>query len=115
LILKHLSVLEDKLQQYFPSLNVDEYDWVRNPFAVTTADIKHLSLKETEELAELQADRTIQRKFRETILLQFRNLAKKKFSVVSEDPLSTLPHFSTTYLCEQGFSGLAYIKNKKGE
>jgi hypothetical protein len=26
LILEHLSLLEDKLQQYFPSLNVNEYD-----------------------------------------------------------------------------------------
>jgi hypothetical protein len=76
LILENLSVLEDKLQQYFPSLNVNEYDWVRNRFAVTTADTKHLSLKEAEELAELQADRTIQLKFRETTLLKFWNLAK---------------------------------------
>jgi hypothetical protein len=58
---------------------VNEYDWVRNPFAVTTADTKHLSLKEAEELAELQADRTIQLKFRETTLLQFWNLANKEF------------------------------------
>jgi hypothetical protein len=92
-----------------------ECDWVRNPFAVTTADTKHLSLKEAEELAELQADRTIQLKFRETTLLQLRNLAKIEFSVLSEDALSTLLHFSTTYFCEQGFSGLAYIKNKKQE
>jgi hypothetical protein len=35
LILKYLSVLEEKLQ-YFPSINVNEYDWVLNPFAVTT-------------------------------------------------------------------------------
>jgi hypothetical protein len=69
--------LEDKLQQYFPSLNENEYDWVRNPFAVTTADTKHLSLEEAEELAELQADRTIQLKLRETTLFQFWNLANK--------------------------------------
>jgi hypothetical protein len=42
LISEHLSVLEVKLQQDFPSLSVNEYDWVRNPFAVTTADTKHL-------------------------------------------------------------------------
>jgi hypothetical protein len=59
---------------------VSEYDWVRNPFAVTNADTKHLSLKEAEEFAELQADRIIQLKFRETTLLQFWNLAKKKTS-----------------------------------
>jgi hypothetical protein len=106
--------LEDKLQQYFPSLDVNEYDRVRNLFAVTTADTNHLSLKEAEELAELQADRTIQLKFRETALLQFWNLAKKEL-VLSEDALSTLLHFSTTYLCKQGFSRLAYIKNKKWE
>jgi hypothetical protein len=45
LILEHISVLEDKLQQYFLSLNVNEYDWVRSPFAVTIAATKHLSLK----------------------------------------------------------------------
>jgi hypothetical protein len=116
LILEHLSVLEDKLQQYFPSLNANEYDWVRNRFAVTTADTKHLSLKEAEELAELQDDRTTQLKFRETTLLQFWYLEKKKeFSALSKDVLSTLLHFSTTYLCEHGFPGLAYNKNKKRE
>jgi hypothetical protein len=115
LLLEHLLVLVDKLQQYFPSLNVNEYDLVHNPFAVTTADTKHLSLKDAEESAELQADRTIQLKFRETTLLQFWDLAKKEFSVLSEDALSTLLHFFTTYLFEQGFSRLAYIKNKKQE
>jgi hypothetical protein len=115
LILEHLSVLEDKLQQYFPSLNVNEYDWVRDPFAVTAADTTHLSLKEAEELAEFQADQTIQVKFREKTLFQFWNLAEKQFSVLSEDALSILLHFSTTHLCEQGFSGLAYTKNKKRE
>jgi hypothetical protein len=35
--------------------------------------------------------------------------------MLSEDALSTLLHFSTTYLWQHGFSGLAYIKNKKRE
>jgi hypothetical protein len=87
-----------------------------HPFAVTTADTKHLSLKEAEELVELEADRNIQLKFKETTRLQLWNLAKKiYFSVLSEVALSTLLQFSTTYLCEQGFTGLAYIKNKKRE
>jgi len=114
-VLEHLSVLEDKMKQYFPSLNVNECDWVRNPFAVTTEDTKHLPLQEAEELAELQADRTMKLKFREETLLQFWILVKREFPVLSEHAISVLLPFSTTYLCEQGFSALTYIKNKKRE
>jgi hypothetical protein len=92
LILEHISVLEDKLQQYFPSLNVNEYDWVRSPFAVTIAATKHPMLKEAEELAELQADRTIHLKFKEATLLQFWNLAKKKVLSV----IRRFPNYTTT-------------------
>jgi hypothetical protein len=48
LVLEHLSVLEDKMKQYFPSVKVNECDWVHNPFAVTTEDTKHLPLQEAE-------------------------------------------------------------------
>ena len=58
-------------KKYFPSLNVNGCDWVRNPFAITTEDTKHLPLQEAEELTELQADRTMKLKFREETLLQF--------------------------------------------
>jgi hypothetical protein len=96
LMLEHFSFLEDRLQQYFPSINVNKYDWARNTFAVTTADTKHLSLKEAEELAELQADRTVQLKFRETKHIpQFRNLEKKKrvLSVIRRCPIYTTSLF----------------------
>jgi len=56
-VLERRSVLEDKMKQYFPSLNLNECDWVRNPFAVTTEDTKHLPLQEAEELTDLQADK----------------------------------------------------------
>jgi hypothetical protein len=75
--LEHLSVLQDKVKQYFPSLNVNECDWFRNPFAVNTEDTKHLPLQEAEELTELQADRTMKLKFREETLLQFWMLVKR--------------------------------------
>lgn len=56
LILEHLSVLEDK--RSFPSSNMNKYDWVHNPFAVTTEDTKFLPLRKAEELVDLQADQT---------------------------------------------------------
>ena len=104
LVLEHPSVLKDKMKQYFPSLNMNECDWVRNPFDVSTEDTKHLPLQEAEELTELQADRNVKLKFREEKLLQFWILVKRQFPVLSEHGISVLLPFSTTYLCEQGFS-----------
>jgi hypothetical protein len=115
LVLEHASALEDKMKQYFLSLKVNECDWVRNPFAVTTENTKHLPLQEAEELTELQADRTMKLKCREETLLQFWILVKREFPVLSENAISVLLPFSTTYLCEQGFSALANIENKKRE
>jgi hypothetical protein len=66
-------------------------------------------------LTELQADRTVKLKFREETLLQFRSLVRGEFPVLSEHAISVLLPFSTSCLCEQGFSALTNIKNKKGE
>lgn len=51
MILEYLLALEDKLHQYFPSLDVNENDWVRNPFSLLLKT-KYLLLEETEELAD---------------------------------------------------------------
>jgi hypothetical protein len=115
LVLEHLSVLENKMKQYIPSLKVNECDWVRNPFAITTEDTKHLPLQEAKQLTELQADRTMKLKFREETLLQFWMLVKREFQLLSKHAKSVLLQLSTTYLCEQGFSALTNIKNKKRE
>ena len=32
LIVDHLTILEDKMDYYFPSINIEQYDWIRNPF-----------------------------------------------------------------------------------
>jgi hypothetical protein len=48
LIKNHLIIKKKKMTKYFPSLVIDEYDWVRNPFAVTSDVISHLELVEQE-------------------------------------------------------------------
>jgi hypothetical protein len=75
LILNHLLALEDKIKQLFSSLAVDEYDWVRNPYAVSPDATTNLPM-EKQELAELQSDRTLQLKYGELSLPKFWILAK---------------------------------------
>jgi hypothetical protein len=79
LILNHLLFLEDKMVQYFPSITVAEYDWVRNPYAVSPKPTNNLSL-EKEELAELQSVRTFQLKYGELSLIKFWMSAKEGVS-----------------------------------
>jgi hypothetical protein len=43
LILNHLLVLEDIMIQYISSITVAEYDWVRNPYAVSPEPSTNLS------------------------------------------------------------------------
>ena len=32
IISAHLRCLENRVQEYFPSISIDEFDWIRNPF-----------------------------------------------------------------------------------
>jgi hypothetical protein len=100
--------------QCFPSITVAEYDWVHNPYAVSPEPITNLPLEKEEQLAELQSDRTLQLKYGELSLLKFW-MSVKEYSEIAVEAVNALLHFSTTYLCELGFSALTNIKNKKRE
>jgi hypothetical protein len=54
LIISHLESLTENLDQYFPSLSSEMYNWVRNPFAEFSPNSQNLlSLQEEEQLTEL--------------------------------------------------------------
>jgi hypothetical protein len=42
----HLEELQNKIEQYFPSLSTQVYDWVRHPFSETSAQPEILTLSE---------------------------------------------------------------------
>jgi len=52
----------------FTNDNIENYDWIRNPFDVEVGD---LAGRELEELAELSCDRTLKIQFREKSLSAF--------------------------------------------
>ena len=33
LVIKHLKSLQDKIEKYFPIVSIENYKWVKNPFA----------------------------------------------------------------------------------
>ena len=53
LIVDHLTTLEDNLNHYFPSINTNQCDWIRNPFMDFSTEDAGLSLTEEEELANI--------------------------------------------------------------
>uniref|UniRef100_A0A8C5CF82 DUF4371 domain-containing protein n=1 Tax=Gadus morhua TaxID=8049 RepID=A0A8C5CF82_GADMO len=85
----HLQSLLEKFHQYFPTGNVENYDWIRQPF--TSCSSNDLSSELEDALLELSSDRTMQTSFA---------------------AMDILTPFGSTYLCEKTFSSLAYIKNK---
>ena len=98
--------VEENLDQYFPSLNTEKYDWVRNRFVDVPSNIGFKLYEE--ELATISSDRSLQIKHSQISI-------QKEFPTVAEKALLVILQFSTSYMCELGFPTLNNIKNKKRE
>ena len=109
-IFNHLDTLLTNLNKYFPSISVDQYDWVRNPFVEFEASEEQFTL--TEELASVLGDRTLKLKHSELSLDAFSLLVEKEYPAIAQKALRLL-QFSILYLCELGFSALTTITHKR--
>ena len=67
-IINHLTLLGDKLQYYFPNIEIENCDQIRNPFLVKAPT--DLSLTE-EELAEIKNNRCLQLIYEEGDIQKF--------------------------------------------
>jgi len=112
-VLEHLKILEENIVKYFPSLNAEKYDWIRNPFI--SSNTSEFSINEEEELISLSSDRGLKLKHSEMTLDEFWISLTQEYPLLSEKALVILLQFSTSYLCELGFSTLTNIKTKKRE
>ncbi|XP_025200617.1 zinc finger BED domain-containing protein 5-like [Melanaphis sacchari] len=109
-IRSHLQALQMSLKYYFPDLNVKQYDWVRNPF---TSLVQTDDCELQQEAVELKNDRTLQLKFKEMSLNSFWVSLHSEYPRLSTKVIEVLLQFSTSWLCEHGFSALTNIKTKK--
>jgi hypothetical protein len=77
-----LEEMQNKIEQYFPSLSTQVYDWVRDPFCESSAQPENLTLIEEEELCELQSDRTLKIKFTDLPLDKFWISGKEEYPAI---------------------------------
>ena len=114
IVVEHLTALEENIYHYFPSLNTEKYDWVGNPFVDVPSNIG-FKLCEEEELATISSDRSLKIKHSAVDIDTFWISIQKEFPALAEKALLVLLQFSTSYLCELGFSNLNNITNRERE
>ena len=70
LILDNLTSLQGRIDHYFPTLSIEDYDWERNTFLEILSREGILTLRE-EELLDIRNDRTLKLKHRDSSLDSF--------------------------------------------
>ena len=116
IISEHLTCLQNKIEEYFPSISIEEFDWIRNPFLdLSVNNLSNFEIREEEELASLSSDRGLKFKYSQLPLDAFWISVMEEYPALSKNAIKVLLQFSTSYLCELGFSYLNNIKKKKRE
>ncbi|GFW16654.1 zinc finger BED domain-containing protein 5 [Trichonephila clavipes] len=85
------------------------YEWVRDPFQNTP---EGLSTTEEESFIDFTSSGEIKRQFCNKTLFQFWAEIDDEFSELKTKAFRILLPFSTSYLCETGFSAVAALKTK---
>ncbi|VVC25872.1 Hypothetical protein CINCED_3A012173 [Cinara cedri] len=97
-------------EKYFKNEDTDKFAWIQDPF--TSIVPSEFISTEEESLIELSCDSSLKSKFTNMELTKFWISIKNEYLLVCEKALRVLIPFSTSYLCEAGFSAVAVIKSK---
>jgi len=73
---------------------------------------KNLSTEDKEALIELSCDSSLQTEFKNTGLCEFWLNRESEYNFLSTKAVKFLLPFTSTYLCETGFSAALAFKNK---
>jgi hypothetical protein len=79
------------------------YDWQRNPYSESSAQLENLTLREKEELCELQYDHTLNMRFTDPSLDKFWISVIEDYPAIHRKVINILLQFSTLYMCEQAY------------
>ena len=106
---QHLPKLELKFEQYFPDYSLS-YEWIRDPYVQPIPS--SLTEEEKEDYIDLTCDSSLKRKFNSVNLTNFWISLNDDYPALAKKAFRMLVPFSTSYLCEAGFSAMAVIKTK---
>ena len=107
LIDDHISDLEKKIDDYFPTSEPSSA-WVQQPFIAEMNDNEQLNLRE--QHLELQSSQAAKTEFSSSSLIEFWCSMLQKYPELAKRALEALIPFPTTYLCEAIMSALVNIK-----
>ena len=95
---------------YFPEQFGDK-EWIRIPFSdvVSPGDF---SVQERDQFVELSCDCGLKIEFKKDTFCDFWLKRRAEYGLISDRALKFLIPFSTSYLCETGFSAMLAVKNK---
>lgn len=105
----HCDELIKQFTEYFTE-DYAEFNWIRNPF-LTESPPNTLSVTEQEELIDLSCDGDLKMEFNHYDVGEFWARRSSEYPSLTKRALKFLLPFSTTYLCENGFSAMLSIKN----
>ncbi|XP_046976463.1 SCAN domain-containing protein 3-like [Vanessa cardui] len=110
-VMLHLTNLKSEFNRYFPDCEDKSIQkLIRNPFIVNVSEV---SDEIQEEVIEMQHDTNLKDTFESGINLEdYWSQKAISFPKLRDIAIRYLTLFSSTYLCEQGFSTLLIIKNK---
>jgi len=115
----HLSKVLEKFDPYFPALTekqAADFLWIRNPFTekIEAKLPATLPSRLLEELIEISSDASLRARFSEVPLQSFWSKIAEEHPVCHTAAMKVLIPFSTTYLCEAGFSTMTALKTNTG-
>lgn len=112
-ILNHMKSLKGKFGEYFGEEmeKTEKCFWIVDPFNQKEA-VTNITTKANEELIDLTEDSTLKANFDRKNALMFWISVQQTYPHLFEEAVKLLLPFTTSYLCETGFSEMVAIKNK---
>ena len=107
----HSALLAKNFKKYYLADDklIACYEWVRDPFHNIP---EGLSIAEEETFIDFTTSGETKRQFSNKSLFEFWSGVDDEFSALKTRAFRTLLPFSTSYLCETGFSVVASMKTK---